>query len=195
MVVRERRVVADAMADGAWIKDIKGQISIRTFHQVLNLWEIITNIHLDPSTGDKWTWTWEAKGDYSARSVYNAHFCAAVKCSMASGIWKTWAPLKIKLFLWLVVRGRVRTNNRLAKRGLPHQDACCYCHNTQETVHHLFIGCSVVQIIWNMVLQWAGLSETVPQALPSLQDWWHNARLIVQGTKRKTLNSLVHLII
>lgn len=54
--IRERRTITDAMVNGAWIKDIKGWISIRTFHQVLTLWEIVTNIHLDPSVEEKWTW-------------------------------------------------------------------------------------------------------------------------------------------
>lgn len=53
--IRERRTITDAMVNGAWINDIKGWISIRTFHQVLTLWEIVTNIHLDPSVEEKWT--------------------------------------------------------------------------------------------------------------------------------------------
>ena len=116
-------------------------------------------------------------------------------CSSAGGIWKTWAPLRIKVFLWLVIRGRVWTDDRLAKRGLPHQDACCFYHCAQETIHHLFVGCLVVRMIWSLVLQWANLNEAIPLSTLSLQDWWQNARSRIQGNKSKTLSSLVHLII
>jgi hypothetical protein len=35
--------------------------------------------------------------------------------------------LKCKLFLWLAIRDRVWTTDRLQKRGLPHTDVCHLC--------------------------------------------------------------------
>lgn len=35
------------------LKDIKGHISVRTFHQVLTLWEVISEIEIMPNVEDK----------------------------------------------------------------------------------------------------------------------------------------------
>lgn len=40
--------------------------------------------------------------------------------------------------LWLAIRGRVWTNDRLAKRGLPQKAACCFCHNAQQKISSSF---------------------------------------------------------
>ena len=50
-------------------------------------------------------------------------------------------------------------------------------------------------MIWSSVLQWANLSEVVPLATLSVQDWWQNASSRIQGNKSNTLNSLVRLVI
>jgi hypothetical protein len=34
-------------------------------------------------------------------------------------IWKSWAPGKCKIFLWLAVKNRCWTTDRLARKGLP----------------------------------------------------------------------------
>lgn len=104
-----------------------------------------------------------------ARSAYNAHFCATVKCNMACSIWKSCAPLKIKLFLWLVVRGRVWTDDRLAKHGLTHKNACCFCHNSQENSTSFRRMHGRADNL-NTVLQWARLSEVAPQDIQSHKD-------------------------
>ena len=52
-VVRERRTVAKAMISAVWIKDIKGKINIRIFHQILTLWEVISEVQIIQGAEDK----------------------------------------------------------------------------------------------------------------------------------------------
>ncbi|KAG2565174.1 hypothetical protein PVAP13_7NG025168 [Panicum virgatum] len=54
-------------------------------------------------------------------------------------IWKSWAPLRCKFFLWLAIKQRIWTADRLAKRGLPHHAACPLCDQEQETAQHLLL--------------------------------------------------------
>jgi hypothetical protein len=65
-------------------------------------------------------------------------------------IWKSWAPLKCKFFVWLVVKSRCWTSDRLAKRGLPHPTACPLCDQAEETIQHVMISCVFVWEVPNM---------------------------------------------
>lgn len=51
--------------------------------------------------------------------------------------WKSWAPLRIKLFHWLAMQGRCWTTDRLARRGLPHEPTCALCDQEPEIMQHL----------------------------------------------------------
>lgn len=163
-IIRARRMVAEALTNGAWIKDISKQISMRDFMQILNLWQAISEVQLCPSARDSWTWRWEASGIYSAKPTYKAFFSAVPNWGLAKAIWRSWVPLRCKFFMWLVVRKRIWTDDtdRLANRGLPHNQLCCFCQSSPENAQHLFIGCAVVNIIWRNILHWANLQDVIP---------------------------------
>jgi hypothetical protein len=58
----------------------------------------------------------------------------------------------------------ITSDEKMAKRGLPHQELCVFCKSVKEDPHYLFICCVVVQIIWSSVLIWAGIPQVVPTA-------------------------------
>ena len=103
--------------------------------------------------------------------------------------------MKCKLAMWLIIRGRVWTADRLAKRGLPHNEKCPFCNISGENVQHLFMRCAVVNIIWGNLLRWANLQQLVPSSQAKLKDWWMQARSSVNGTIRKRLDSLIMLVV
>ena len=62
---------------------------------------------------------------------------------------------------WLVhqiIRGCLTTNTRLVKMGIKESSNCTFCHNTPETVGHLFWDCDVVLTFLNNIK--LGLSIT-----------------------------------
>jgi hypothetical protein len=123
-----------------------------------------------------------------------AHFKTKIGWESASAIWKSWAPLRCKIAAWLFIRKRVLTADRLAKRSLPYNEKCVFCNSAEENMQHLFMGCVVVNIIWNKMLQWANLQNTAPATDDSLQEWWQLARNSLTGKNRKRLDTLAMLI-
>jgi hypothetical protein len=122
-----------------------------------------------------------------------AHYASgasATQCDMAKQICKPWAPLRCKIAGSLFVTKRVWTANWLAKRGLPHNEKCVFCKAAEEDPQHLFIGCTVISIIWTRF--WDGLD------LPRLP--WSTTKSLyfggnnLQSINRKKLNSLIILV-
>jgi zinc-binding in reverse transcriptase len=64
--------------------------------------------------------------------------------------WTAHIPLKIKIFLWLVQKNKILTNDNLIIRGWIGDDKCIFC-NVLETVSHLFIHCPLASCIWNWI--------------------------------------------
>ena len=57
-------------------------------------------------------------------------------------LWKSWAPNKCKTFVWLAIRNRCWTADRLQKRGLPHLERCPLCdQDLREYSTHSNILC------------------------------------------------------
>jgi zinc-binding in reverse transcriptase len=59
-------------------------------------------------------------------------------------------PLKIKIFIWLVKRNKILTKSNLAKKGWTCSVKCVFC-DAKEDANHLFVGCPMVNNIWNWI--------------------------------------------
>ncbi len=57
-------------------------------------------------------------------------------------IWNLKLPMKVKNFVWLVLRRRILTTDSLQKRDWNGTGFCIFCLGTLETVDHLFVGCN-----------------------------------------------------
>ena len=70
---------------------------------------------LDPAISDQHSWRLSKSGSYSSKSAYEAFFIGTIRFAPWKRIWKSWAPLKCKFFIWLVLNNRCWTTDRLAK--------------------------------------------------------------------------------
>ena len=64
---------------------------------------------------------WMPQG-YSEQSAYKFFFVGAITFEPWKKVWKTWVPGKCKTFVWLAIRNRCWTADRLQKRGVPHPE-------------------------------------------------------------------------
>lgn len=109
-------------------------------------------------------------------------------------IWRTWSPLKVKLFIWLAALNRYWTADRLAKRGMNHPHSCPLCCQEDETINHLLIGCSFSREVWHRVLQWINLQHLAPSPSDrTFLKWWKKSSRRAGAQRRKGLNTLIQL--
>lgn len=139
--------------------------------QFLDIWQRVDGVALQEDAQDKVQWAWEKDGIFSARSAYAAKFSGLEVAPMAEFTWKSRAPLQRRFFVWLAIRNRCWTSDRLAQRGLPHQSSCPLCGQHDETITHIMIGCAFAREVWGKVCLALGRPDRAPTATESLPDW------------------------
>jgi len=156
---------------------------------------MVDGFMLHPETPDQFRWKFSQDGSYSSKSAYAALFEGSIKFGSWRRIWKTWAPPRCKFFIWLVFHNKVWTADRLARRNLPHPEACPLCDQEDESINHLLVGCAFARQVWAMVLQQLGLLQLAPQPTSTrFSGWWKKTTAAVPKEARKGLNSLIILV-
>jgi len=197
-VISKRRIkqhtVKEALNNRAWITDIQGAITVGVMVDVLQLWDILSDVVLQPEREDKHIWRFSSSGQYSAKAAYEGFFLGATLFAPWERIWKTWAPPKCRFFMWLVAHNKCWTSDRLARRGLPCPDGCPLCDQEQETINHLLVQCVFAREFWFILLRQVGLQALSPQPTEnSFLDWWERASNATSSLVRQGVNSLIIL--
>ena len=113
---------------------------------------------------------WGQEGRFSVRSLYSK--AVNLKCSdinvdrLICAVWKKLDPPKVELMVWLVLMGKLNTKDMLARKGMITEDlnACTFCTEKIEDIHHLLVTC---QVSWNI---WKMLAEDFGQAIEPYTD-------------------------
>ncbi|KAL0350116.1 UNVERIFIED_CONTAM: hypothetical protein Sradi_4160800 [Sesamum radiatum] len=82
-------------------------------------------------------------------------------------IWKAFIPPKYSFILWLGLRGRLSTRDRLM--FLQEDSSCSLCINTQETAEHLLFECPFSNFVWTNIRQWLGISRHMSTLLSAVK--------------------------
>jgi hypothetical protein len=161
--------------------------------QYLKLWDVIGEVTLSQEA-DRIVWRHMASGQLSSKSCYNAFFLGSISFEPWKRLWKTWAPPKCKFFLWLAIRNKCWTVDRLQRRGLQYPVCCPLCDQEQETVQHILCTCSFSRDFWHLILSSIGLGNLTPFAAEqSFVVWWGKVSKKVHRCKRKGFHSVIIL--
>jgi ferredoxin len=68
-------------------------------------------------------------------------------------LWNWKVPLKIKVFIFLMLEQRILTWENLVKRGFLGPSRCVLCGKYEEFVYHLFMTCKFTKVIWTTILR------------------------------------------
>jgi hypothetical protein len=70
--------------------------------------------------------------------------------------------------MWLVIKNRCWTADRLAKRELPHPTVCRLCDQEEEIIQHL-LSCVFARQVWAIIFQRLVFLSLTPQATTGSQ--------------------------
>ena len=148
-----------AQANRAWIRDITGGLTIPDIASYLLLWDRVENAH-QAGVPDRCLWRWTEHKQFTTKSAYMMMHQGSTTFDCAKLVWKTWAPLKVKLFLRIAFKERLWTVERRQRHGLVAAAACHLCNQAQETVHHLFVSCPFTLQVSETILRRLGVTPT-----------------------------------
>ncbi|WVZ54481.1 hypothetical protein U9M48_005268, partial [Paspalum notatum var. saurae] len=99
---------------------------------------------------DKAVWSITEHGQFTVKSLYNFLVNQIALPMNNKKLWKLKLALKIKIFVWFLMKGVILTKDNLKKRNWYGDDGCCFC-NKKETIQHLFFDCHVAIFVWRIV--------------------------------------------
>ena len=100
-----------------------------------------------PNQKDLRIWRWEGKGLFTAKSYYSL----LINRDMVYPFYHLWslnAPLKVKILMWLVLKGGLNTDDTLAHKGIGQGGLWVFCTTSTESIQQIFLECPYVQYIW-----------------------------------------------
>lgn len=199
LFVRHRRwrkhTIKDALQQNNWMQDIIGGLPVLVTWQFLLLSDVLSLVNLQSGDNDLHTWTPCPSRVFSSKSAYQRFFVGGVTFEPHKRLWLSWAPLKVKIFIWLAAWRRCWTSDRLTRRRLPHSDTYPLCDQQQETIDHILVSCVFTREVWLQVLRGVHLDGVAPSSQEvSFLDWWRRACKRVTRDRRKGLSTLVMLV-
>jgi hypothetical protein len=98
-----------------YVSSSQGALTIEIIMEFIQLWDILYDFQLQSEVEDSHIWRLAVSGQYSAKSAYDSLFMGATLFKPWERIWKSWAPPKCWLFLWLVAHKCFWTMDCLAR--------------------------------------------------------------------------------
>ncbi|KAJ1378244.1 Reverse transcriptase zinc-binding domain [Sesbania bispinosa] len=100
---------------------------------------------------DRPLWRWSPDGTFTTKSAYES--ITADLCPHSTINWKTiwnWlGPYRVQHFLWLVLKGGLKTNALHFEKGMIESDLCPLCNSLAESSSHILRDCPQVTPVWH----------------------------------------------
>jgi hypothetical protein len=87
-ITTKKRTVLDVVSDMRWVSDIKGAFTVDVLAEYLGVWDMISQLVLQPEVQNTHIWCFSASGKYSAKSAYEACSSDTFNSTLGKGFGK-----------------------------------------------------------------------------------------------------------
>ena len=130
-----------------------------------NSWALINmrnSVNFTPSNvDDKICWIPSPSGDFSTKSAWEAIRGRRAKVEWCDLVWFSKAIPRYSMILWMAIKERLPTKDRLMRYGATTNAHCCFCNSSMESLDHLFFACPFSKSIWSKILSLVDLGYVV----------------------------------
>ncbi|CAL8098739.1 unnamed protein product [Prunus armeniaca] len=131
-----------------WDNDkLRGVVTKEIVQKIINF-----PIGVGSNLQDTQIWSVTSDGMFSVKFAYGILFRNFGRSDPGLDIlWKLRVPPKLKFFFWLVLKGRILTNEQRARRQLTSDPSCNFCDGFSESIVHLFRDFPRANEVWKVV--------------------------------------------
>ncbi|GLT96250.1 hypothetical protein SLE2022_138910 [Rubroshorea leprosula] len=145
-------LVADVInSDGEWDLDFLHTLVPVEIVEIIKAIPLSRNLQLTDSI----FWAGSMDGSFTVRSAYQLiqeqKKLDNSSLDSWSWVWKLCCAERIRMFIWLLVRGRVLTNSLRFDRHMFASCVCPRCDVFEETHIHLLRDCYYAKIVWGLL--------------------------------------------
>ncbi|RVW97276.1 hypothetical protein CK203_025870 [Vitis vinifera] len=102
---------------------------------------------------------------FRIRETYNLLVAPNPLVFPKKSIWVDKVPTKVAFFAWEATWEKILTLDRLQKRGWQLPNRCYLCGCEEENVNHILLHCTVVRVLWEIVLTLFGVQWVFPETV------------------------------
>lgn len=164
-VARNARV-GDAVRNSSW--SIRGQRN-RFFHDLYDRIQA-QRVPLDTLGSDTVLWKHgddDYKPCFSSAKTWNQIRTRKDTVLWSKGVWFSQAVPRFSFIVWLAVRNRLSTGDRMREWGI--QQGCVLCGERDETRDHIFFACPYYFTVWDKLTNRLSGARTDPDWMTTLQ--------------------------
>jgi hypothetical protein len=92
---------------------------------------------------DRVRWKIGSSGSFRVKDLYLQ--LRAQGTFLQKFLWKIKIPIKVRIFLWEMLKNSILTKDNLLKRGWIGNDQCDFC-SEKEIINHLLFGCGLAKL-------------------------------------------------
>ena len=137
-VCEQQNVTVREMAERNWVMYFRRWLDPVAQGQAGALKCSLFRVALGDGKDRPW-WKSSKNGKFSVKSMYKKLSSSGVDRSFEP-LWKAKLPLKIKIWLWLILHNAIATKDNMRKRKWEGNYSCRFCLD-DETIAHLFLKC------------------------------------------------------
>ena len=108
------------------------------------------------------------------------------------GVWEAWSLPKHTFILWLALKGKLKTKDRLSFAAIDL--TCTLCGEESESHRHLFFHCPWTYELWSSIRNWLGITRRFLSLLSAARGLSGNKKDVNSRMCRVSLAILVYLI-
>ncbi len=136
-------------------------------------------------------WRWNSNGIFTIKSAYYFLCFDGVDDRIITYLWGWRIPLKIRIFLWLALRHKLLTGDRLIIRWWVGPSFCSLCNASEETLDHLLLVCPYAKAVWSGALHnWPAVCYRFLNSPEDLASRWRVAHSSSPGRLKNVFDSL-----
>ncbi|CAA7059768.1 unnamed protein product [Microthlaspi erraticum] len=144
-------------------------------HPILRLLRDVLPINLPTSLNSlQDVFRWKSSptadpGDFSSTKTWDFLHPTGPPLIWTKPVWFKERIPRHTFILWLVIKDRLVTRDRLRSWGLDVPSSCLLCDSAPETKHHLLNDCAYSKEIWTVFFRRSGLS--LPSSIEDIVTW------------------------